>query len=58
LLIRELKDRFESKLRASCSIIALGMSPFGVVPQVRDYGLEGAVIPGAITVAQGLKERR
>jgi len=45
LLIRELEDRFKSKSRASGSIITLGMSPFGVFPQVLDHGLEGASIP-------------
>ena len=58
LLSRELEDRFESKSRASCSTITLGMSPFGVFSQVRDHGLEGPAIPGPITVAQSPKEVR
>src|SRR5712691_9267837 len=39
-LIRELEDRFESQSRASRSGIALGVSPFGVSPQIVDHRLE------------------
>jgi DDE superfamily endonuclease len=58
LLIRELEDRFKSKSRASGSIITLGMSPFGVFPQVLDHGLEGAAVPEPITAAQSPKQFR
>src|SRR5687768_10908719 len=58
LLISDLEHGFESKLRASGSIISLGMSPFSVFPQVRDHRFEGATIPGAITLAQRPKELR
>jgi hypothetical protein len=51
LLFSDLEHWFESKSRASGSTIALGMSPFGVFPQVGDHGFEGATIPGSITVA-------
>src|SRR6266481_9900345 len=57
-LIRELEDRFESQSRASRSGIALGVSPFGVSPQIVDYRLEGATIPRPIAMAQGAKQRR
>src|SRR5687768_4701961 len=58
LLISDLEHGFESKSRASGSIISLGMSPFSVFPQVRDHRFEGATIPGAITLAQRPKELR
>ena len=51
LLYSDLAHGFESKSRASGSTIALGMSPFGVFPQVGDHGVEGETIPGSITVA-------
>jgi hypothetical protein len=43
-LTRELEDRFEPQSRSSNSIIAFGMSPFGVFPQVRNHGLKGLPI--------------
>src|SRR5206468_8279400 len=58
LLIRKLEDRFESQSRASCSGIALGVSPFGVSSQVVDHLLEGATIPWPIAIAQGAKQLR
>src|SRR6266446_8628316 len=57
-LIRELEDRFEPQSRASRSGIALGVSPFGVSPQIVDYRLEGATIPRPIAMAQGAKQLR
>src|SRR2546428_13455779 len=57
-LIRKLEDRFESQSRASCSGIALGVSPFGVSSQVVDHLLEGATIPWPIAIAQGAKQLR
>src|SRR6266850_4375395 len=58
LLIRKLEDRFESQSRASRSGIALGVSPFGVAPQVSDHGFEGSTIPRPIAMAQGAKQLR
>jgi hypothetical protein len=52
----DLQEWLEPKPRASGSIIALGMSPFGVVPQVYDHGLKGTAVSGAITVAQRPEE--
>src|SRR6266702_6267463 len=58
LLIRKLEDRFASQSRASCSGIALGVSPFGVSSQGVDHRLEGTTIPWPIARAQGAKQLR
>jgi hypothetical protein len=50
-LSRKLEEWFEPESRASGSLIALRMSPFGMLSQIRDHGLEGAAIPGTLTVA-------
>src|SRR4030095_2187364 len=58
LLLRELEERFKSQSKASRSGIALGVSPFGVSPQVVDHRLEGATIPRPIAMAQGANQCR
>jgi hypothetical protein len=57
-LIRDLEEGFEPESRASGSIITLGMSPFGVFPQVLHHGLESTAIPGPIPIAQSPEELR
>jgi hypothetical protein len=48
---RELEEWFEPESRASSSLIALRMSPFSVLSQIRHHGLEGAAIPETLTIA-------
>jgi len=57
-LTRDLEERFEPESRASGSLITLGMSSFGVFPQIGDHGLKGTAIPGPITVTQSPEEFR
>src|SRR5256712_11584780 len=49
-MIIKFEDGFESQPGASCSGIPLGVSPFGVTPQVADHGVESPTVPGSIAI--------
>ena len=55
-MIRQFKDGFESQPGASRSGIPLGVSPFGIDPQVTDHSVEGPTVPESIAMTQGTKQ--
>ena len=52
-MIRQFEDGFASQPGASRSGIPLGVSPFGIDPQVTDHSVEGPTVPGSIAMTQG-----